>query len=104
MKFSFHKIAILIVCFLFSSAAWAQTKTITGKVTSSDGTALPGISVTVSGTTNGTATDANGYYSISAAPGAVLNFSSVGFATQNIKVGSSSTINVSLQAAAADKL
>jgi len=104
MKFSFHKIAILIVCFLFSSAAWAQTKTITGKVTSSDGTALPGISVTVSGTTNGTATDASGYYSISAAPGAVLNFSSVGFATQNIKVGSSSTINVSLQAAAADKL
>jgi len=104
MKFSFNKIVFLLVGFLFSSAVWAQTKTITGRVTSSDGTALPGISVTVSGTSNGTATDANGNYSITAAPGAVLNFSSVGFATQNIKVGSSSTINVSLQAAAADKL
>ena len=104
MKFSFNKIVFLLVSLLFSSAVWAQTKTITGRVTSSDGTALPGISVTVSGTTNGTASDANGYYSISAAPGAVLNFSSVGFETQNIKVGSSSTINVSLQAAAADKL
>src|SRR6185312_10262486 len=104
MKFSFNKIVFLLVSFLFSSAVWAQTKTIKGRVTSSDGTALPGISVTVTGTTNGTATDANGDYNISAAPGAVLNFSSVGFATQNIKVESSSTINVSLQAAAADKL
>jgi hypothetical protein len=89
---------------LFSAAARAQVKTITGKVTSSDGTPLPGVSVIVSGKTAGAATDGNGDYSIDAAPGAVLDFSSVGFTTQSIKVGSSATINVSLQAAAADKL
>ena len=104
MKFSYLKIGILITCLLFSVATIAQTKTITGKVTSSDGTPLPGISVTVTGTTTGTATDANGDYSLNAAPGATLYFSSVGFASQDIKVGSSSTVDVTLQAAAADKL
>jgi len=104
MKFSYLKIGILITCLLLSVGTIAQTKAITGKVTSSDGTPLPGISVTVSGTTTGTATDANGDYRLNAATGATLHFSSVGFASQDIQVGSSSTIDVTLQAAAADKL
>jgi TonB-linked SusC/RagA family outer membrane protein len=104
MKFCFRKIGFIIICFLFSYASSAQIKKISGKVTSSDGSALPGVSVTVSGKTAGTATDAEGNYSIDAAPGAVLSFSSVGFEEQKVTVGSSSTVNVSLKAGAADKL
>ena len=103
MKFSYLKIGILITCFLFSATAWAQKKTITGKVTSNDGSSLPGTTVLIKGNSAGTQTDANGVYSINAAPGDVLEFSSVGFASQNIKVGSSLTIDVSMKTAT-DKL
>src|SRR6185312_12232712 len=99
MKFSYWKIGILITCFLFSATAWAQKKTITGKVTSNDGSSLPGTTVLIKGNSAGTQTDANGVYSINAAPGDILEFSSVGFASQNIKVGSSLTIDVSMKTA-----
>ena len=61
---------ILLVCYCCMTLVWnadAQQRSITGKVVdASDGTALPGVSVLVKGTTNGTATDANGSYSINA--------------------------------------
>ena len=103
MRFLFKKAVAMLLCFLFSIPVWAQVKTVTGKVTASDGTPLPNVSVTVNNKTIGTQTDAEGNYSIQAAPSDVLNFSFVGFASQDIKVATSSAINVSLKSGS-DKL
>ncbi|MBS9767901.1 MAG: TonB-dependent receptor [Flavobacteriaceae bacterium] len=80
---------------------FAQTKTVTGKVTAaSDGAPLPGVNVIVKGTTNGTQTDFDGNYSIKVAENAVLQFSYVGFKTKEKKVvggGNSLTFNILLK-------
>ena len=62
---------------------------------------LPGVNVLLKGTTRGVQTDFDGNYSIQAAPGDVLVFSFVGLETKEVTVGSNNTINVSLQADAA---
>ena len=98
MKFSYLKIGIWITCFLFASNVWAQTKKVTGRVTSNaDNSAISGVSVILNGNNAGTQTSADGTYTIDAAPGDILKFSSVGFSSQSIKVGTSATINVSLK-------
>ncbi len=76
--------------------AFAQTKTISGTVTSADdGTALPGVTVQVKGTTIGTITDINGKYSINVSNNATtLVFSFVGMKTQEIAIAGKTTINV----------
>nr|WP_299073655.1 TonB-dependent receptor [uncultured Allomuricauda sp.] len=75
-----------------------QDRTITGTITSSDDNSpLPGVNVIVQGTTNGTVTDFDGNYAITVSSSdSILEFSSIGFATQEIAVGGNSTINVSL--------
>ncbi len=91
----------LVVLLLFSSmAVWAQSRTITGKVTSSDdGTGLPGVNILEKGTSNGAVTDANGSYAIQVSgSNAVLVFSFVGYATSEVTVGSQTTVDVSLSA------
>jgi TonB-linked SusC/RagA family outer membrane protein len=83
-------LAILACC------GMASAQTVTGKVSSATGP-LPGVNVLVKGTSNGAITDASGNYSIQAAAGNTLVFSFIGFLTQEIPVGSSSTLNVTLQ-------
>ncbi len=79
---------------------WGQSKVVTGTVTSSgDGMPLPGVTVLVKGTTQGTSTDFDGNYSIKVKEGAVLQFSYVGFTTKEIKVRGSK-LNVVLQESA----
>lgn len=74
-----------------------QTKKVTGKVTDTGGNSLPGVSVVVKGTTNGTITDANGAYSLSNIPeNATLQFSFVGMKPQEVSVAGKNTIDVSL--------
>jgi len=77
----------------------AQERTITGKVTSADdGSDLPGVNVLIMGTTSGTTTDSHGNYSIKAPRnGGVLVFSFIGFATQEVAIGTSNILNVALQ-------
>ncbi len=78
---------------------WAQERTVTGRVTSSeDGSALPGVNVTIKGTTLGTVTSADGQYSLNT-PGSaqVLVFSFIGLATQEIAIGDQTVINVAMQ-------
>jgi len=60
---------------------------ITGSVTGADGKPLEGVTVTVKGTKKATTTDASGFFTIDAQPGDVLVFSSVGFASREIKAG-----------------
>jgi TonB-linked SusC/RagA family outer membrane protein len=84
--------------FLTIVSVLAQSKTITGKVTSAeepDG--VPGASVVVKGTTQGTITDLDGSYSISVPDNAnTLVFSFVGYLTKEMPIGSGNVINVVL--------
>ncbi len=74
-------------------------RTITGQVTSADDqSAMPGVNVIVKGTTVGTATDANGNYTIDVPDdNSVLVFSFIGYETTEIAVGAQSVMNVSLK-------
>jgi TonB-linked SusC/RagA family outer membrane protein len=75
----------------------AQQKSITGKVSDEVGQALPGVTVVIKGTTNGTITDMDGNYSISNLPeNATLVFSFVGMKSQEMMVGSQTTIDIIL--------
>jgi iron complex outermembrane receptor protein len=77
--------------------AWAQS-TVSGKVTASDGSPLPGVSVVVKNDPGkGTVTDAQGNYSITTVPDAVLVFSYIGFKTQEIKAGGKSAMDINME-------
>lgn len=83
--------------FVSGFSVQAQERTISGVITSSeDGEALPGVTILVKGTTNGTITDIDGNYQISASDGDILVVSFVGFKSQEIEVGAQSAINVSM--------
>ena len=100
MKAKFSSILTLLLAFVVQ-ITFAQQKNITGTVTDEEDLPLPGVNVLLKGTTRGVQTDFDGNYSIQAAPGDVLVFSFVGLETKEVTVGSNNTINVSLQADAA---
>lgn len=75
---------------------FAQGHEISGKVTGTDGTPLPGVTIQVKGTTTGTATDAQGQYELSAPSDATLTFSGIGYMTQSIAVNGQSIINATM--------
>ena len=86
-----------VLLILITTMAWSQSRTVTGKVTSSDdGSGLPGVNVVEKGTNNGTVTDVDGNFSINVSNNATLVFSFVGYTSQEMAVGSQSTINVTL--------
>ena len=86
-----------LLILLFSLSAYAQV-TIRGTVTSAeDQQPLPGVSVTVKGTTRGTVTDIDGNYAIDVQPDDILVFTYVGFVPQERKIDGQNTINVVLQ-------
>ena len=75
-----------------------QQRTVSGKVTDSNGQSLPGVTVVIKGTTQGTVTNADGNYSFANLPvDAILQFSFVGMKTQEVIVGSQTTIDITLQ-------
>ncbi len=92
-----------IILYLFITSIglfqYVNAQTVSGVITSSDdGQPLPGVNIQVKGTDKGALTDLNGAYTIEAgSPEAVLVFSFVGFANQEIVVGNQSTINVTLE-------
>jgi Ca-activated chloride channel homolog len=88
----------LIAAFVLLSFSQVQEKVITGKVTSAeDGSELPGVSVVLKGTKTGTATDANGNYKITVpSSGGTLVFSFIGLKSQEIKIASTTIINVQM--------
>jgi Ca-activated chloride channel homolog len=90
---------ILAALLMFSVGFRApQGRTITGKVTASeDGSAIPGVNVTIKGKSNGTATDASGNYSITIpSSDGTLVFSFIGYVSKEIKIGTSSVIHVTM--------
>ncbi|WP_223551924.1 TonB-dependent receptor [Aestuariivivens sp. NBU2969] len=71
---------------------------VNGKVVDANGNSLPGVTILVKGTSNGTTTDFDGNYSINVEnPDSVLVFSYIGYATQEIAVNDQNIINVTLQ-------
>lgn len=78
--------------------AIAQERTVTGKVTSSeDGSPLPGVNVVIKGTTNGTATDANGVYTLNVpSSGSSIIFSFIGLQSQEVPIGERTVVDVQL--------
>ncbi len=95
------QIHTFIVMFLFLGVfnAWSQDITVTGTVTSADdNTTLPGVTVLVKGTTNGTTTDIDGNYTIKNVPSdGTLVFSFVGMITQEIPVNDRRQINIKME-------
>jgi hypothetical protein len=69
---------------------------VSGKVTGEDGTGLPGVNVTVKGTTTGTVTDATGTYRLTVPDNATLVFSYIGYVTEEVAVGTRTTVDIRL--------
>tara|TARA_R110000764_G_scaffold9642_1_gene30683 strand:+ start:8218 stop:11433 length:3216 start_codon:yes stop_codon:yes gene_type:complete len=94
LKFKFLIITLVMVC---AQNVLGQTKTITGLVSDEAGLPLPGVTVVVQGTVNGTTTDFDGNYSIGkVGPEDRLVYTYIGMVSQTLNVGQQTTINVTL--------
>ncbi len=96
MRTKLNGLLTLLLAFVVH-LSFAQDKTITGTVTDADGLPLPGVNIVVEGTTNGTQTDFDGNYSISASQGQTLLFTYIGQRATSRTVGSGSVINVQME-------
>ena len=91
---SLKQIALTVICLLGigSATAWSQSVRVNGTVLDENGAGFIGAGVVQKGTSNGTMTDANGQFEITVPKGAVLQFSFIGYesqelpAAQNMKV------------------
>ncbi|MEO5592874.1 MAG: SusC/RagA family TonB-linked outer membrane protein [Chitinophagaceae bacterium] len=85
--------SLLLFC---QTAVFAQNITVTGRVTSSTNEPLSGVTVKVSGSKQGTSSDAAGAFSIAAPTKSTLIFSYIGYSEQTINVNGRNTINIVL--------
>ena len=96
------KISVLFF-FLLGISLYAQDRTITGTVTSSeDGLPIPSANIVIKGTSNGTSTDFDGNYTINANQGDVLEFSYIGFKTVDVTIDSQSNIDIAMETQVSD--
>ena len=90
----FSVLMMLVVC---CGTVFAQSIIITGTITDAQTSeSLPGASVALKGTTQGTISDMDGKYSLTASPGATLVISYLGYDTKEVKIGNQNVINVAL--------
>ncbi|MGB5818714.1 MAG: TonB-dependent receptor [Saonia sp.] len=88
----------LWVCFLCSTFfSFAQTKSVSGTVSDTSGVPLPGASVLIKNSTDGTTTDFDGNFTINVPPDAVLMVSYIGYRTLEIPVGSETEFQIVLE-------
>ncbi|MFT3740222.1 MAG: TonB-dependent receptor [Breznakibacter sp.] len=91
------KCAILLLMLAANLSLMAQGRTVSGTVNDSGNAPIPGVSVSIKGTTSGTITDINGKFSVTVSePDAVLVFTFIGMKAQEITVGTQSTIDVTM--------
>ncbi len=100
LKYVYH---LMMICFMVTvvsmpaKASNDDQQTIRGKVTGSDGSGIPGVNISIKGTTEGTISDIDGNYSLQVPnENTILVFSYVGFESQERVVGNSSTINIEM--------
>ncbi len=91
------KLKAWIVCLLFFGFGAVQAQTQVKGVVTSEGEPLPGASVVVKGTSNGTVTDFDGNYEITANSDDKLVISYIGYVKKEVTVAGKSVVNVSLQ-------
>ncbi|RBL91659.1 SusC/RagA family TonB-linked outer membrane protein [Chitinophaga flava] len=94
-----RKLCFLLIVLCTATATAIAQKTITGKVTgAADGAGLPGVTITVPGTSTGTQTDVNGHFRLQTPANAqTLSFSFMGYEPLTITIANREVINVALQ-------
>lgn len=95
MKKKFFVISLIFLCFF--QFAFAQNKTVTGKVSDAAGQPVIGAGVVVKGTVLGTTSDIDGKFSLDVPQDAILVFTSIGYKSQEVAVGGKSTLDVVLE-------
>lgn len=91
-----RSLLFFILFSLFASISYGQ-HLVTGRVTESSGTSLPGVNVVIKGTTRGTTTDADGIFKIMASSHDTLVFSYIGYRKASRYVGNKKSINIILR-------
>lgn len=88
---------VFLISLFFSEATYAQTS-VSGKISSANGDGIPGVSVLVKGSNQGTNSDASGNFRLSNVnSNSVLVFSAIGYVTEERTVGNQTTLNITLQ-------
>jgi iron complex outermembrane receptor protein len=91
-----RRILLLLLTFIFYTTSWAQ-RTVTGKVVDEVGNVLPGVSVTVKGSSIGTATKSDGTFTLPVpASGRTLTFTYSGRKPEEVTIGSQTNFNIAL--------
>jgi len=96
MRTKFRAILTLAIAFVVQ-ISFAQQKTVTGTVVDQNDLPLPSVFVQVKGTNDGTTTDFDGNFTLSVTPDQTLVFTYTGYKKKEIRVGSQTTINVSME-------
>ncbi len=92
------KILLTWFMLVFVLTAWAQERTVSGKVTDETGEGLPGVNVLVKGTTNGVVTDLDGNYKINVSEGSsMLVFSFIGYSTDEVSIAGRSVVDFTMK-------
>ena len=96
MKLFFRFLTLLLAgCILAQGIAFAQAN-VQGKVTDSEGHALPGVTVMIQGTSTGTSTGADGTWTLKVPQGSVLEFASLGMTTVTYPWKGESRVNITM--------
>ena len=93
----FRKTVFAAISVLLLSGISALAQTVSGHLTEADDVPVVGAGVFVKGTTRGTVSDQNGFYTIDAVQGEVLVFSCIGFLEKEIPVGQARVIDVRME-------
>lgn len=98
----YKRLPILLLLVLGCWAAmpflsYGQSSTVQGTVTDENAEPLPGVNITIKGTTSGTSTDSTGSYKLSASPSDTLIFSFIGFERKTIPINGRKTIDVTMK-------
>lgn len=92
-----QKLLIAIVAtFCLVSFSFAQTREVFGRVITSNGVPISGVSVSVVGSSNATQTNATGHFNLSVVSGSILNVSYIGFMTQRVTIDNAANYTIVL--------
>ena len=94
-----HLVFLLVPLLAINTELFAQ-QVITGKVTDTEGESIPGVTIYIKDTTQGTVSDIDGNFSLTASSGQTLVFSFIGMQTQEVTLTGQTVINIQLETAA----
>lgn len=89
---------VLLLCIFFTLVGNAQNFTVSGKVSDTNGNAIPGVNITWKGTTHGVVTDADGDFQIESNDGInILKVSFIGFKNQEFVIEGNKSLNITME-------